>query len=117
MPVFERKGRNMRAPPEKVPPVSNTATRFQVLLGARRRFGQSGGVVQAIDIASGVELWALAIYVQQYDPTEERDYQEVFIKTMALDETGQHLMLEDERRRRYSLDLDNRQVVQLGPQP
>ncbi len=104
----------MRAPSEKVPPISNATTRFQVLLGARRRFGQSGGVVQAIDLASGEELWAVVIYPQQYDPTEERDYQEVFIQSMAFDEHGQSLLLADERQRRFSLDLATRQVVPLA---
>ena len=104
----------MRTPPEKVPAIGNGTTRFQVLLGARRRFGQSGGVVQAIDIASGEELWALKIYLQEYDPTEERDYQEVYIKTMSFDEHGR-LLLEDERRRCYLLDLDSKQVLQIAP--
>lgn len=105
----------MRIPPKKVPAISNATTRFQALLGARRRFGQSGGVVQAIDIASGEELWALKIYLQEYDPTEERDYQEVYIKSMNFDDHGRQLILEDERRRRYALDLDSKQVSQIAP--
>ncbi len=53
-----------------------------------------------------------------YDPSEEQDAQEIYVKELALDKSGQALLASDERKRVWSIDLATHAVTQVsGPEP
>jgi hypothetical protein len=100
-----------RAPAAK--PVTHKGIRYEQLRGAKSRgFGQSGGIIAAIDVASGRELWTLQLYATQYDPHEETDVQEVYIEEMRIDAKSDTLIARDERGRTFVVDLKDRTVTE-----
>ena len=59
-------------------PVTHKGVRYEQIKAARSRgFGQNGGILVAVDVASGKELWTLQLYQTIYDPNEETDAQDV----------------------------------------
>lgn len=93
-----------RAPAAK--PVTHEGIRYEQLRSA------SGGVIAAIDVASGQELWTLQLYTTQYDPHEETDVQEVYIEEMRIDAKSDTLIARDERGRTFVVDLKDRTVTE-----
>ena len=95
-----------------VPPVSLGGTRYEVVRGARSRgFNQNGGVLAAVDVRSGKELWTLLVYETRYNDKEEQDVQDVFITHMAMSEDRKHLLIKSESKKSYSVNLDDRSVT------
>lgn len=89
-----------------VAPITVGELRFEVLRKTRSRgFDQNGGVIAAIDAASGKELWTLKVYVIDYIPKLETDVQDIFI--VALEKTGDNatLIVKDERHRQFIVDI------------
>ncbi|MFZ4700609.1 MAG: hypothetical protein ACOYMG_11225 [Candidatus Methylumidiphilus sp.] len=105
-----------RRAPKPVPPARGKSVRYEVVSGAKARgFGQDGGVIAAVDNASGKELWTLTVYQTGYDPNEEEDVQEVYITRLRLNRNESTLMVENESRKSYAVNLSNREVsVSLG---
>lgn len=102
-----------RLAPRRVEPVVGHGVRYEILHGALARgFGQCGGVIAAIDVVSGKELWILQVYVTQQDPDEELDAQEVFITEMAIDAAAGVLLLKNERHQSFRVNLADRSVAQ-----
>lgn len=100
-----------RAPAVK--PVVHKGIRYEQVRGARARgFEQNGGVIAAIEVSSGNELWTLQVYKTEYDPREEKDVQDVYIEEMRVDAKANALILRDERGRRFSVNLTDRSVTQ-----
>jgi hypothetical protein len=100
-----------RAPAAK--PVTHKGIRYEQLRAARSRgFGQSGGVIAAVDEASGQELWTLQLYTTQYDPHEETDAQEVYIEELRIDKKSETLIARDERGRTFIVNLKDRTVTE-----
>jgi hypothetical protein len=98
-----------RAPAAK--PVTHEGIRYEQLRAARSRsFGQNGGVIVAIEVSSGRELWTLQLYTTQYDPNEETDAQDVYIEELRIDSETNSLIARDERGRTYTIDLGDRTV-------
>jgi hypothetical protein len=103
-----------RRAPAAVAPVTSGGVRYEALLGARSRgFEQDGGVIAAYDAKSGKELWTLQVYETEYDPSEETDVQEVYIVRLTLSKSGDALVVENERRKRFSVSLRDRRVSPL----
>lgn len=97
-----------------VPPVIAGSTRYEVLKGARSRgFAQNGGIIAAVDTASGKELWTLTLYQTQYDPQEEADVQDVFITSLALSKDGRQLLVKSENKKSYAVKLADRTIINL----
>ncbi len=69
------------------------------------------GYLEAWDTATGKKLWKKKIFRKCVIPLLELDVQWVFIKRMWRD--NDHLMLVDERKRAYALDLKTRKVRRL----
>ncbi|HEV7404170.1 MAG TPA: hypothetical protein VGO11_14615 [Chthoniobacteraceae bacterium] len=67
------------------------------------------GFVIATDTASRKELWRERIYSVQYDADLEKDVQDVFITSLALE--GGMLVVTNERGAVYHLDLATRRVT------
>lgn len=100
-----------RAPAAK--PVTHKGVRYEQVKAARSRgFGQNGGVIAAVDVASGKELWTLQIYQTQYDPNEETDAQDVYIEELRVDAKAGVLLARDERGRTFRVNLKERSIVQ-----
>jgi hypothetical protein len=103
-----------RRGPAAVAPVTSAGVRYEALRGARSRgFEQDGGVIAAFDAKTGKELWTLQVYQTRYDPSEETDVQEVYIVRMTLSPSGDALIVENERRKRFSVSLRDRRVSEL----
>jgi hypothetical protein len=103
-----------RSAPEPVEPVSIDNVRYEVLhWGKNRGLGQNGGYIVAIDAATGGELWTACLYEIQYDVNMEADKQDVFLISLEPDSARSRLLAEDERGRRFALDLESRKVTQL----
>lgn len=97
----------------RVDPVVGNGIRYEVLRGARSRgFKQNGGIVAAIDVASGKELWTLLVYTTVYDEKEEVDVQDVFITELKLSSDGQSLHVKNEERKQFVVKLSDRSVVE-----
>lgn len=105
----------MESPKRRVPsvaPVVAGNTRYEVVRGARSRgFAQNGGVIAAIDVASGKELWTLMLYETAYDAQEEKDVQDRFITEMSLSTDRQSLLVKSENKKTYLVKLADRAIT------
>lgn len=100
-----------RVPAPVVAPVTIGGVRIEAMRLARERgFAQTGGVIEAFDAATGASLWTLQVYATAYDERLERDVQDVFITRMAPAGRGR-LRIEDERGRRWIVDLAKRSAT------
>lgn len=89
-----------------VKPVTHEGIRYETLRRAREHgFAQAGGVITATNVASGAQLWTRQLYETAFDPDEERDVQEIYITTLKLDLKTSTLLVTDERKRRWRVDL------------
>lgn len=105
-----------RAPSAK--PVMHKGIRYEQLRRPDEHgFKQGGGVIGAIDIASGKLLWAVQLYETTFDPQEERDAQEVYISKLTLDDKAGVLRAVDERKRCWQLRLSDRTVTEVPASP
>ncbi len=102
-----------RAPAAK--PVVVNGIRYEQMRRARDHgFTQSGGVIAAVDGKSDKILWSVQLYKTEYDPAEEQDAQEVYVKELALAKSGHALLATDERKRVWAIDLATHAVTQVG---
>jgi len=76
-----------------------------------RGFPQQGGVIAAIDTATGKELWALQVYTVAFDAQEEQDVQERYITSLAMSPDGQSLLVLAEGQRRCAVRLSDRSIT------
>ena len=103
-----------RTGPADVPAVVHGGVRYEVVhWGKARGLGQNGGLVAAVDAASGRELWVVRVYAIDYTVDKEPDRLDVFITSMKLDRDRRRLVLTDENGRRFGLDLATRKVTPL----
>lgn len=103
-----------RLEPEQLPPVILGNTRYEApLWGKSRDLGQNGGHVVAINQTTGEEMWVARLYEIVYDPDMEEDKQDLFLVSLTLDTAGTRLLAEDERGRKFALDLFSRKVSTL----
>jgi len=107
----------MESPKRRIPvvaPVEADGIRYEVLRGARARgFRQNGGIIAAIDVASGQELWTLLVYETAYDASEEVDVQDRYITGMRLSDEPKRLLVHAEGNRAYKIRLDRGRGVVL----
>lgn len=95
-----------RAAPEPVESVVIGTVRYEAPPnGKARGLGQNGGIVTAVDVATGAELWLVVVYPITYKPNLEADKQDIFITDMAASLDGKALIVSDERGRRWRVDL------------
>jgi len=109
-----------RSAPEAVPDIIHDGIRYTVVhWGAKNGTGQNGGYIEAWNEASGEKIWQLVIYAVEYDKHIEKDVQDVFIKTMAIDADGKNLVIVNELGEVYKIVLSSREVhrVELGIEP
>lgn len=100
------------APPE-VKPLRMGALTIRVIHWAHDHgLGSNGGVIEAVDAATGVRRWRLRVYADVRDPALEGDVQDVFITRLTRAGAGR-IRVEDERQRRWLVDLASRRVTPL----
>lgn len=101
-----------RVAPPPVKPLRVGSLRIEALPWARDHgHDQNGGVIAAFDAHSGERRWLLQVYRTLYDPALESDVQDVFIIRLRRAGSGK-IVVEDERRRRWLVDLASRAVTQ-----
>jgi hypothetical protein len=104
-----------RRGPKPVTPVEINAIRYEVVRGAKARgFGQDGGVLAAVDIATGKELWTLTVYQTVYDRDEEQDVQEVYITKLISGHDKNLLRVENEAHKSYLVNLITHKVLETA---
>lgn len=95
----------------EVEPVVHRGIRYEALhWGKERGLGQNGGYVVTIDASTEREIGLWKIYSVAYDRGLEGDKLDVFITRLEIDASGNHLIVDDERDRRFFVDLTTREV-------
>lgn len=90
----------------EVEPVTVGGLRFEVLRKTRAHgFDQNGGVIVAVDGASGKQAWTLKVYTIEYIPKLETDVQDIFITALTPSADGRKLHVTDEKGRHYEVDI------------
>lgn len=103
-----------RRAPKPVKAVEINKVRYEIAGRLKTRaFGQDGGVITAVDMTTGAELWTIAVYKTVYDAKEERDVQEVYITSMVPSADQQSLIIENEAHKSYKLNLATQEVVEI----
>lgn len=103
--------RAKRMAPAPVAPLRMGALRIEAVPWARDAgFDQTGGVIAAFDARSGERRWLLQVYRTHYDPALESDVQDIFI-THLRRAGSDRIIVEDEHRRRWLVDLNSRAVT------
>lgn len=101
-----------RLEPTQLEPVIFGNTRYEApLWGKSLGLGQNGGHVVASNQNTGAQLWVATLYDIVYDPDMEEDKQDLFLVSLKLDVAGTRLLAEDERGRKFALDLFSRTVT------
>lgn len=77
----------------------------------------NGGYVEAIDARTGKRRWIVDVIGAPRDKGMEGDKQDVFITELALDANRQHLLVTDERGRRWRIELRSLHVERLSALP
>lgn len=103
-----------RTRPPEAEPVIHQGVRYEQLRSAATQgYEPHHGYLVATDEASGQRLWVSKVYAVEIDPNRETDVQEVYFRRMELDPDNQRLLIENERRRRFSVDLRDGSVTPL----
>lgn len=103
-----------RRGPQPVAPVEINTVRYEVMRGTKARgFGQDGGVIAAVDIATGKELWTVMVYQTIYDQNKEQDVQEVYITKLIPNKDKTMLQVENEAHKSYSVNLSTHEVLEI----
>lgn len=104
-----------RREPEPIPAVEAGGIRYEApLMGAVYGFQQDGGIVVALDAASGLLNWTQKVYLIEYNDDIEHDKQDVFISRMVLTEDGTGLLIDNELGARFKLTFADRSVVDIS---
>jgi outer membrane protein assembly factor BamB len=109
-----RKIAKKRVEPKPVDAVVIGNVRYEVVAsGKARGLSQDGGIIRAININNGAELWSLTVYEVKFDTAIEIDKQEIYITQLKAASDGKSLVVETKRGKRYRVDLQSRAVVAM----
>src|SRR3546814_343196 len=100
-----------RPPPPRIAPVRLDGIRYEQVMNALS-LGQDQltGYLAAYDDRSGERLWVLKVYDVKHDLALEQDVQEVYFTRMEAVPGKARLLIENEARRRFVVDLADRSV-------
>ena len=102
-----------RLAPAKVDPVETPGAVISVPHFPKGDRKQNGGVLEAHHPESGEILWLVQVYETAYQPSLEKDVQDIFIKSLTFDAHHGLLILSDEKERIFVLNLENRKVTRI----
>jgi tricorn protease-like protein len=94
------------------PVTAKSGVRYEVY-GGYPEFERQRGVVAAFDAANDERLWAVLVYSTAVDPKWESDVQDVFITELRLDADETKLVVVNERKRSFVIDLASHAVSEL----
>ena len=105
-----------RAAPIRAKPVIFKGVKYEAMLWSEPTWGSdplpdtAAAFVVAMHVDSGAELWRAKLYDILFDPEMERDKQEIYVEHLSLNITRRKLKAQDERGRRYVIDLASHAV-------
>jgi hypothetical protein len=99
-----------RATPKPVQPLVRGGVSYRA--GHLKDATGNSGTVEAVEVASGRQLWSVTVYQIPLRPGLETDVQDVFITRLELD--GSCLRVTDERQVQYCIDLLTQRVQVLS---
>ncbi len=100
-----------RIPAPKVAPVIIKGIRYeQVKNGLLAGQDQMGGYLAAYDIDHNKQLWLLKVYDNKRNPEREGDVQDIFFKSMTLQDDGS-LLIVNERKAAFIVDVERKTVT------
>jgi hypothetical protein len=100
-----------RIPAPVVNPISIKGVRYeQIKNGLLAGLDQMGGYLAAFDEDGDNQLWTLKVYDNKRDPKREGDVQDVFFKSMTLQDDDT-LLIENENGSRFIVDVDSKSVT------
>lgn len=102
-----------RAAPAEVPPITTETAVYSAPHFPEGDRSQNGGVVEARAPKTKALLWRVQVYETEYVAGLEKDVQDVFIKSLTLDEVHHLLILSDEKSRLFVLNLNTRRVTRI----
>jgi hypothetical protein len=103
-----------REGPDPVEPLVIGAVRYEAVhWGSEIGAEQNGGYIAAVDSATGNRLWTLKVYDINYDPSRERDVQDVFITKLSPAESAGKITVTDEDGRHFIVDPQSRTAIQV----
>ena len=95
-----------RSPPSEVAPVLLNGKRYQQHIGTHDdKIGQSGGLLDIFEDATGKLITTIKVYDNVRNPEFEGDVQDIFFESMIFDAHGL-LIITDEVGRRFAVDVD-----------
>ena len=95
------------------PVTAKSGIRYEVY-GGYPEFDRQRGVVAAFAADSEERLWAQLVYTTSVDPKWEKDVQDVFITELRLEDDETKLVVVNERKQTFVIDLETRQVSTRG---
>ena len=105
-----------RAAPIQAKPVIFKGVKYEAVLWSEPTWGSdplpdtAAAFVVAMNADSGAELWRAKLYDILYDREMERDKQEIYVERLSLNLTRSKLKAQDERGRKYLVDLASHAV-------
>jgi hypothetical protein len=103
-----------RKAPKEVEPLSHNGIRYETTFNGREfGFEQEEGVLIAIDEKNEQQLWVTLVYKIEINEKFERDAQICHITKIEFGENDNSLIISNERHKRFSLNLSDRQVTAL----
>ncbi len=102
-----------RTAPKEVPPVSYEGVRYQVIHFKHKNGHQNGGYVEAILESDGTKKWGILLYLIEHDSNLERDVQDCFITSLRLDKNKNRLIVTNESKNLYYVDLATQKVMHV----
>ncbi|HKQ73767.1 MAG TPA: hypothetical protein VJ810_08585 [Blastocatellia bacterium] len=99
-----------RSAPKEVTPIAHEGVRYTahhwVWANGRRI---AGGYIEAFNAKTSKRLWRIKVYEAKSSPQLEKDVQDVFITSIAIE--NDKLIVVNERNERYEMDLKTRKVA------
>lgn len=107
-----------RAAPPDVPPVLQDGVLYEELMDDDvPGLDPRTTCLVARDAATRAPLWTVGLYTVPLIPELEADVQAVFFRSLRLSDDGRRLLVEDERGRRFSVDIATRTAQPLAAAP
>jgi len=102
-----------RSLPAEVPPIIVDGVRYTVLhRGRAQGLSQNGGYLEAWNAKTGRWLWRVRVYNVKYNPLQETDAQDIFIKSLSVKDDK--LIVINDAETIYEVDPKTRKVRPQG---
>ena len=103
-----------RTPPSDVPPIITDKAVFSVPhFSFKGKRHHNGGYIEVHHPETKKLLWRVEIYKIIYVKGLEGDVQDIFIKSLSFDKSHNLLLMSDERKRVFVLDIITKKVTQI----